>query len=325
MNELHERHELKQLLELPVRNYKDRVFRMLFKDKKRALELYNALNCTTYTNVEDLTITTLENAVYLGMKNDVSFLLYDRLMLYEHQATKNPNMPLRDLFYVACVYSRLTADKNLYSSALVKLPEPIFLVFYNGKESMPERELLSLSDAYEHPTDNPALELKVQVLNINPGFNEELKDRSKTLYEYMIFVDAVRNHSKSLPFPEAMEAAIEECIRNDILADFLRANKAEVKKVGIFEYDEEKHLAMEREEAEERGRKEGRKEGIAEGEKLGREQGEKLGRELGLELGEKRMEHLLSELFRSGKMEEAKKAVADKAFRDELYKKYNIS
>lgn len=292
MKELYETHELKTLLELPMRNYKDRIFRMLFKEKSRALELYNAMNHTAYENVNDLVITTLENAIYLGMKNDISFVLYDSLMLYEHQSTQNPNMPLRDLFYVSCVYSRLTSDKNLYGSALIKLPEPKFVVFYNGTKSMPEKEELLLSDAYEHPTENPALELKVLILNINEGYNEELKSKCKTLYEYMIFIDMVRNNAKIMPFPEAMEAAIDECIRKGILEDFLRENKAEVKKVGIFEYDEEKHMEMERSEAEERG--------------------------------EKRVVELLSRLLNEGNFEAVKKAASEKTFRDELYKKYNI-
>ena len=156
----------------PVRTYKDRVFRMIFKEKESFLELYNAMNKTAYTNLEDLTVTTLENAIYLSMKNDVSYLLYDRLALYEHQSTRNPNLPLRDLFYVANIYSRLTYADNLYGAKLVKIPEPVFVVFYNGKEEMPERSVLRLSDAYEQPSGDPALELKVIVLNINPGYNK---------------------------------------------------------------------------------------------------------------------------------------------------------
>ncbi len=102
-----------QITETPLRTYKDRLFRMLFKDKERFLELYNAMNDTSYDNPEDMIVTTLENAIYMGMKNDVSFLLYDQLLLYEHQSTKNPNMPLRDLFYVANVYSALLKDEDL--------------------------------------------------------------------------------------------------------------------------------------------------------------------------------------------------------------------
>lgn len=78
------------------REHKDTVFRMIYKEKKELLTLYNALNGTDYQNPEELTVTMLENAIYFGMKNDVSFLLDSRLMLYERQSTWNPNIPLRD-------------------------------------------------------------------------------------------------------------------------------------------------------------------------------------------------------------------------------------
>ena len=112
-----------------VRNYKDTVFRMLFKDPKELLELYNALNRTDYQDPEALEITTLENAIYIGMKNDVSFLLESELNLYEQQSTFNANMPLRDLFYVAKQLEKLTVKKDLYSPRLVKIPSPRFVVF----------------------------------------------------------------------------------------------------------------------------------------------------------------------------------------------------
>lgn len=76
------------------RDYKDSVFRMLFRDRTNLLSLYNAVNQTSYTDPEELAVITLENAVYMNMKNDVAFLMDFRLNLYEHQSTWNPNMPL---------------------------------------------------------------------------------------------------------------------------------------------------------------------------------------------------------------------------------------
>ena len=131
-----------------ARSYKDRIFRMVFREKKALLALYNAMNETSYENEDDLKVTTLESALYLEMKNDVSFVLYDELLLYEHQSTKNPNLPLRNLFYVSDVYSELTKDVFLYGSVPVQIPEPKFVVFYNGVESMQEREVLKLSSLY---------------------------------------------------------------------------------------------------------------------------------------------------------------------------------
>lgn len=117
MNEMTQRHTETMK---PQRLYKDRVFRMVFSEKKELLSLYNAMNGTSYTNPDELVINTLENAIYMGMRNDLSFLIDSRLPLYEHQSTYNPNMPLRDLLYSANLYSKLTVDTNLYGNKLVK-------------------------------------------------------------------------------------------------------------------------------------------------------------------------------------------------------------
>ncbi len=276
----------------PARTYKDRVFRMLLKERENALEVYNAINGTHYGNPDDLTITTLENAVYLGMKNDISFIIYDQLMLFEHQSTENPNLPLRDLFYVACVYSRLTYKENLYGTKLVRIPEPRFIVFYNGKAMLPEQSELKLSDAYENASGDAALELKVQVLNINQGYNQKLIEKSPALRGYMLFVDAVRRYEKTLPFPQAVEAAINECISNGILEKFLKENRAEVLKVSIFEYDEEKHLQQEREEA--------------------------------IKLGEERINRLIIKLSEAGRTGDILKAASDADYQDKLIKEFNL-
>lgn len=154
-----------------VRNHKDTVFRMLFREKKELLELYNALNGTDYQNQEELEVYTLENAIYLGVKNDVSFLLDSELSLYEHQASYNPNMPLRDLIYISRELEKYVKDQSLYTSKMVRIPVPRFVVFYNGTDTQPERQTLKLSDAFEKETADPELELKVLMLNINPGNN----------------------------------------------------------------------------------------------------------------------------------------------------------
>lgn len=118
--------------------YKDTVFRMLFSDKKNLLSLYNAINRTKYDDPEKLQIVTLENAIYMGMKNDLAFIIDMNLFLYEHQSTYNPNIPLRDLFYISAEYQKLVDRKSLYSSSLQKIPAPYFIVFYNGTEKQEE-------------------------------------------------------------------------------------------------------------------------------------------------------------------------------------------
>ena len=251
------------------REYKDTVFRMLFSDKKNLLSLYNAVTGRTYENAEDFEIVTLDNAVYMGMKNDLSFLLDTRIYLYEHQSTKNPNMPLRDLFYISLEYQKYVSDKSLYSSTLQKLPAPVFMVFYNGTEEMEERAELRLSQAYEHFEGEPNLELKVMVLNINAGHNEELMEQCRMLKEYAQYVARVRGYAGSMKLEEAVRRAIRECITEGILTDFLRKNRAEVEMVSILEYDkeyEEKKLRQAEYEA-------GEQAGLKKGEQIGMNRG----------------------------------------------------
>lgn len=221
--------------------YKDTLFRMLFKEKSRLLELYNAINNTNYQAPTELEVVTLENAVYMSMKNDVSCLIDMRIQLYEQQSTVNPNMPLRDLMYVCAQYEKIVIKKDMYSRRLVKLPTPKFVVFYNGIEKQPERLELHLSDAFEIQEDSPALELHVTQYNINKGFNEELLNKCPTLFQYMQYVNLVRENRKIMPLSKAVSKAVDYCTSHGILEDFLLANKAEVIKMTIFEYDEEQH------------------------------------------------------------------------------------
>lgn len=256
-----------------ARNYKDRIFRMVFREKKALLALYNAMNETDYENEDDLKVTALESALYLEMKNDVSFVLYDELLLYEHQSTKNPNLPLRNLFYVSDVYSELTKDLFLYGSVPVQIPEPKFVVFYNGLENMQEREVLKLSSLYAKKAEHISLELETLVLNVNVGYNKILMERCRQLSDYAQFVSEVRKRlSKKIPLSEAVNEAVEDCIQRGILAEFLSKNRAEVIKVSIYEYDEEKVKRMFKEECMKLGMEQGKQLGIEQGKQIGIEQ-----------------------------------------------------
>lgn len=242
------------------RQYKDRVFRMIFNSREKLLELYNAMNGTDYENAEDLEIVTLENAIYLSMRNDLAYVFHDELFLYEQQSSKNGNMPLRCLFYVSDSYSRMVKNENLYGSRQIKIPAPTFVVFYNGRGNVEEGELL-LSEAYTRKTETPNLELRVKIRNINLGNSKEICEKSRTMREYMIFVDKVRRYSENQPLEAAIEQTVDECIQEDVLRDFLLTHKAEVKKMCLYEYDEERQRKWDREEGREEGRKEGREEG----------------------------------------------------------------
>lgn len=248
------------------RNYKDTVFRMLFSDRKNLLSLYNAVNGTSYKNPEELEIVTLENAIYMGMKNDLAFIIATNLFLYEHQSTYNPNMPLRDLFYISSEYQKLVDHKSLYSSVLQKIPAPNFIVFYNGTEKKEDRWENALSDAYETPDKEPRLELKVLTLNMNEGHNKELMEQGQTLREYAKYVALVRKYKKEMKLDAAVKCAVDECIQSGILAEFLKKNRAEVIAVSIFEYDKEEEEKKLRKAEYEAGYDDGKKLGITEGE-----------------------------------------------------------
>ena len=165
------------------RNYKDTLFCMLFRDKQRLLSLYNAVNHSDYKNPDELQVVTLENAIYMNMKNDIAFLIHDELHLYEHQSTVNPNMPLQNFFYVGREYQKLVDSRTLYGGKLSLIPAPHFLVFYNGEKNQLQQRRMKLSEAYLTGEAEPELELTVTVLNINSGNNDFLREKCQSLNE----------------------------------------------------------------------------------------------------------------------------------------------
>ena len=238
------------------RSYKDSLFRMLFQEPRQLLDLFNAVNGTDYQNPQDLEIVTLENAIYL-------------------------NMPLRILLYAAREYQKLIKDDSLYASTLLKLPAPHFAVFYNGELDIPERTVLRLSDAYEKPVEKPDLELSVTMLNINSGYNEQLKETCTLLGEYMQYVEKVRHYTKTMHLDQVVSKAVDDCIQKGILAEFLTSWKSEVIAMSIFEYDEKREkkklLQTERKYARLEGLEEGMQKGMQKGAlgiiEIGRESG----------------------------------------------------
>ena len=267
------------------RQYKDTVFRMLFSEKENLLSLYNAVTGNAYQNADDLKIVTLENAIYMGMKNDLAFMLETNIYLYEHQSTLNPNIPLRDLIYIGIEYQQYVDDKSLYSSRLQKIPAPKFMVFYNGTDAVDDRVELRLSNAYEHLAGEPDLELKVLMLNVNEGHNKELMEQCQTLKEYAIYVARVRKYTSEMNLNDAVARAIDECIKEGILVEFLRKNRSEVKMVSILEYDKEWEEKKLRKAEYEAGRSEGIEIGKSEGIEIGKTEGIEIGKSKGIEIG----------------------------------------
>ena len=220
--------------------FKDNVFCMLYRDKRNLLELYNALNNSAYTNVDDLQVTTLNGGSYMKYKNDASFLLCMSLYMFEQQSSKNPNMPLRFLHYVSDVFRELFSNSMLHRRSMIKIPVPHFVTFYNGLEKWVDKEgELKLSDMYEIPVDDPELELNVRVININEDVH--ILNKCKTLRDYMTFVNKVRFKmgTEGDDVRVAVTEAMDECIEEDILVDFFEQHREEVVEVSIYDYDEE--------------------------------------------------------------------------------------
>lgn len=236
------------------RMYKDRLFRLIFGDesnKANLLSLYNAINDTSYTDENDLEITTMEDCIYMGMKDDVSVLIHHIQSLYEQQSTWNPNMPLRGLMYFSHLYNRYIEKNclNIYGTKLLKLPTPQYIVFYNG-DGMDEDEVeLRLSDSFEDTSVSNKYEWTAVVKNINIGKNEKLMDKCHILKEYSLLVDKVKTNIKIYKdIRTAIDLAIDECIECNVLKNFLLLHRAEVLDVCLTEYDEERVLAAIREE-----------------------------------------------------------------------------
>lgn len=248
--------------------YKDRVFRLLFRDRKRLLELYNALNNTHYVNAEELQVTTLENAIFIKMKNDVSFIIDSNMCLYEHQSSYCPNMPLRGFLYFADLYKKYIVNAELSTRKLIKIPTPRYIVFYNGTECMEEEFEQKLSTAFEDD-EVGCIELKVRIINVNYGHNKELMERCKTLADYAKFVAKIREKLQCVPLEEAVKTAVEECIQEDILKEFLLEQRAEVIAMSIYEYNEEYARKAFFEEGAEAGYASGREDGIDIGKEIG--------------------------------------------------------
>ena len=252
------------------REYKDRLFRLLFGSeemKDNILQLYNALNGSNYDNVDDIEITTLEDVIYIKMKNDVSFLFDSYLSLWEQQSTFNRNMPLRGLMYFGELYSKYCSSNKIkiYGEKLQKIPTPRYVVFYNGDKEREAIEKLRLSDAFINEDKSGDFEWTATMYNLNKGKNEELLQNCKPLRDYMELINRIRNYQKNYPLVQAVDMAVDSCIEDGVLAEFLENHKAEVRNMILTEFDEKSFVEGIREEGEEIGFEKGLEKGIEKG------------------------------------------------------------
>ena len=248
------------------RKFKASFFSGLFSEPNTLREVYNALADTNYGEETPVVINTLENVFFNDLKNDVSFTIDDKyVVLIEHQSTINSNMPLRCLMYIARVYEKITDDRAIYQEKLLKIPTPEFIVLYNGEKQFPSEKTLKLSEAYktEGKTNKQSgnLDLTVRVININPGFNDELLRKSETLNGYSAFVDRVRYYKDNgSKLSEAINDAINWCMSEDKLKTFLAEHGSEASNMLMTEFNIDIAKEVWQEEAREDAYEEAREE-----------------------------------------------------------------
>lgn len=305
------------------RGTKDRLFRFIFaNDREALLQLYNALNDTSYTDVSQLEIVTLDNVVYMSMKNDLAFIIAGVLNLYEHQSSYNPNMPVRFLIYLGQEYQTIinANGDDIYGTGQISLPTPRCIVFYNGSRNEPEEKILRLSDAYEMKEKEPQVELTVRMININFGHNRELMEKCHKLWEYSYFVDQINQRLASgIGLNAAVNRAVEYCIEKDVLREILMQNKAEVVGMLLTEFNERKYKKYLKRVGFEQGRAEGHAVGLEEGRAEGRAEGRTEGRTEGQDL----LAQLYLKLKNAGRIEDFEKALADKGYLRELLEEFS--
>ncbi len=267
------------------RHYKDSVFVDLFSSDRTAkdnfLALYNALYNTNYQSTAILQNIRLKQTMYMSFANDVSYLVDNKIIvLAEHQSTVNPNMPLRCLEYVTRLYEHIQNPRDRYSRALKKIPVPVFYVFYNGRENIPAQKILRLSDSFINQPETPSLELVVKLININYDKDSQILKSCEPLGQYSRFVDAVRRHI-AVDKEHGFENAIKECIKNNILREYLQRTSREVVNMLIAEYDYDTDIAVQRAEAGRIAFAEGREQGISQGSRQAKLETAKLLKQLG--------------------------------------------
>lgn len=262
------------------RKHKDSVFSFLFGNPDILRELYSAIEGIAVPPDIPVNINTLTDILFKDQLNDLSFTIDNRLVvLIEHQSTINNNIPLRLLMYIARVYEKIVNQKKLYNTKLEKIPFPEFIVLYNGKNKYPDYTELRLSDAFKgieglKLADTIPLELKAHVYNINQGHNSEILKKCKTLDNYSIFVDKIREYRKNgFSLEESYNHVINYCIKNNVLKSFLENHSSEVFNMLLTEWNQDEALEVAREEAREEGHEEGLQEGRREGLEEGREEG----------------------------------------------------
>ncbi|MDR1488022.1 MAG: hypothetical protein LBT62_08555 [Deltaproteobacteria bacterium] len=225
----------------PDRDYQNSLFVALFSELEPFTHLYNALSDENLNNTSSFRFISLEDVLFRLFRKDVCFLSEDRfILLIEQQYTINNNMPLLLLDYIATLYNKLSGHERFFRNMLFKLPTPEVIVLYNGVDSFPDEKILKLSDAFKTPPKKQfgSIDLTVRVININNKRNYPILIKCKELYEYSIIIDKVReNWSLGSDLINSVDLALNYCIENNILVDFLKKNSLDVRDMLLREFE----------------------------------------------------------------------------------------
>ena len=287
------------------RNYKDSVFRLVFGEPEKMIELYNAIFDTDYPPDTEIDINTIEEVFHKTQKNDISFTLAGKyVVLSEHQSTVNPNMPLRDLMYITEIWKGMFEADAVYKERLVKLPRPAFIVLYNGLAPLPPVTRLELSDCFLGEGES-LLNLSVMVYNVNEGANCDLLEKSPTLAQYSQLVSLVRSYQAKGPVTHrAMQEIVEICLEKGILVELMEKHGKSIIDILHFEITQEEAIEMSREDGFEAGLSQGLNQGTA--------------------IGQERVNTLNKKLLELNRFDDLKKSTADAEFQAQLFEEFGI-
>ncbi|MBB5227272.1 hypothetical protein DYE50_02750 [Treponema ruminis] len=255
------------------RTFRDTLFRSIYsgkddRSKRWLLSLYNALSDKNYTDISALEITTIDDVIYVTMKNDLSFLINSEMHLFEQQSTVNPNMPLRGLIYFSQLYQKEVAKQNLdiFGRARIKIPSPKFVVFYNGQQEQDDIVKYRLSDLFEVKDESREFEWTATVININKNHNECLQKKCESLYHYCVFVDRVKtNLDKRMKPEDAINEAVDFAIKGNFLDGYFKEQRMNIVGNLLTEFNQEDYDRNRRAEGYEDGYDDGRAIGRSEG------------------------------------------------------------
>lgn len=292
--------------QLTNREVKSSAFTTLFGDPENAAKLYAALDGEPFVAPEDIVFTTLSGVLFMARKNDLAFTVKNKvLVISEHQATINENMPLRDAIYYGRTMEKLVEPRALYRTGLIALPTPEFFVFYNGDRDFPAEKILKLSDAYLEKTEPPMLELTVRVININLPSNHPILERCRPLYEYSWFIQRIKDYlSAGNNRDEAILRAMEDCQQAGVMTDFLREHGSEAVNMLFTEFNMEDALEVRGEEK------------YAEGQKAGIAQG--------MQQGTQAMLKLVTAMIADNRTAEVHRLQEDPVFLSEMLRRYQV-